>query len=679
MTDVQHAPPTALADEAWREQAARIRALRGVEELRSLPTADLAALADQLQPVTFDQGQYVATVGTPVAYLHLLDVGRFTGGRSHVGAEALQGRPHSADVIAEAPTAGWRLAASQLPARSGNLLAGVRVDVEGITARTKSGAHILHEVSFTALPGQLVAIVGGSGAGKTTLLDTVAGVRPVQHGAVLNDGTDRSADPEALRGQSGYVPQDDIIHKTLSVRRTLTHAARLRLPSGTRTAQITAAVEETMAALDLGPHAQTRIAALSGGQRKRVSIAVELLTKPRLFFLDEPTSGLDPATGLELMRLLRRLADLGATIILTTHAAQDLATCDRVVFLAPGGHLAFTGSPQEACGYFGSPTVEDIYDRLAHDGTGQQWGQRFRAHPRGSAEDPLAVVRPDLQPARRLGPIRQWNVLTRRDADILAHNRLTLAILLGSPLMIVGMFAVLFKPGAFNPAHPSPSSSVMVLFWVAFGAFFFGLTYGLLQIAPEMHIVRRERIVGLRLGSFTAAKTTLLLPVLIAVDILMLAVLRVLDRLPAAGWTVYAQLGLTMVLASAAALALGLFVSAAVGDPSQATIALPMLCFPQVLFAGAMLPVPIMASAGKVISYAMSTRWTFEAMGKSLGINRIWGHGDSPLGPPLLRQYGATFTHPLAADWVILAGFTAAFLLATHLVLVAKCRPATHR
>ena len=193
-------------------------------------------------------------------------------------------------------------------------------------------------------------------------------------------------------------------------------------------------------------------------------------------------------------------------------------------------------------------------------------------------------------------------MLTRRTADTLVRNRLTLAILLGSPALVVAMFAVLFRPGAFVFAHPNPSAVIMIVFWIAFGGFFFGLTYGLLQICTEMPIVRRERLVGLRLGPYLMSKVAVLLPFLLLVDLLMIGVLRVLDRLPALDGPTFASLAVTLLLDAVAALALGLFTSAAVTNPAQATLALPLLCFPAVLFSGAILPLAAMAPVGRVIS-----------------------------------------------------------------------------
>jgi hypothetical protein len=278
-----------------------------------------------------------------------------------------------------------------------------------------------------------------------------------------------------------------------------------------------------------------------------------------------------------------------------------------------------------------------------------------------------------------LGPQRQWALLTRRSADILVRSRLTVAVLAGSPVMIVAMFAMLFRSGAFDRSDPSPGTAAMILFWIAFGGFFFGLSYGLLQICTELAVVRRERLTVLRLGPYVLAKAAVLLPVLAAADALLLAVLRALGRLPAAGWGVYGSLFVTTLLASAAALALGLLASAAVSQPGQATLMLPLLCFPQVLFSGAFVPVPQMAPVGRWLSWAMTNRWAFEALGSGIGLNALWAHGTSPLGPPLLASYGDSFGGPAARGWAWLGGFLVLFLAATWAVLARRCRRAGAR
>lgn len=526
------------------------------------------------------------------------------------------------------------------------------IEVRALAQRARSGAVTLTDVSLAIGSGELVAIIGASGSGKTTLLDTMCGLRPPAAGTVSL--TSRSV---------GYVPQDDIIHLALPLARTLRYAAALRGVPG-------AAVDVVLRTLELTGRSPVPVGELSGGERKRASIASELLAEPALFFLDEPTSGLDPARGAELMRALRALTRAGTTVVLTTHTPADAERCDKVAVLAPGGRLAFFGTPAAARAHFGTATLDEVYVLLdaavdlpaAGHLAGQAGESIVRTDAAGSPPAPAACAAAGRDaPPRR--PFRQWLLLTRRNADILTRARLTLAILAGAPVMVLLMFLVLFRPGPFNAADPNPEATVQVLFWVAFGGFFFGLTYGLLQICGEYGVLRRERFAGVGAAAYVLAKVAVLLPLLALVDLLFLVVLRVLGRLPAAGD--YGATFVTLLLSSAAALGLGLLISAAVSEPSQATVALPMACFPQVLFVGAILPVPAMAAVGRWISYAMTNRWAFEALGHSLGVAALWANGRSPLGPPLLASYGTTFARPVAVDWLILAGFTVAFLAVT--------------
>ena len=551
---------------------------------------------------------------------------------------------------------------------------GGRVDAVNVS-RHLGARQILQELSLSVQPGELVAIAGGSGAGKSTLLEILAGLQPPSGGEVRHDGVVRGTRVNA-DSRIGYVPQDDIIHMEMPLRRTLRYAARLRLPAGTSAAEADRVVEETLHDLDLADRAEVPVRALSGGQRKRASIAVELLTRPGLFFLDEPTSGLDPSTAADVMRLLRRLSQRGVTVVLTTHEPAGIDRCDRVVFLARDGHLAFTGSPTEARRYFGVEDLAEIYNRLAGEHTPQIWAERFavsrgtpEARP-GLALTPTPSANSDV---KRTGMVRQWWLLTRRNVDVLVRNRLTLAILLGSPVLVTAMMATLFKRGAFNPRSAADLGPAQIVFWIAFAGFFFGLTYGLLQIVGEMAVFRRERLAGLSVGAYVASKVTALLPVLAAVSAVLLGVLRGLGRLPALGWDVYALLFGTIVVEATSALALGLLASAAVSNAAQAALALPMLCFPQVLFGGAIVPVDQMATPGRLMSLGLSNRHAFDALGRDLDLDRYTAT------LPAMSAYSDTFHGGTAASLIALASFAVALTLATMWILHRRSRPGASR
>jgi len=551
--------------------------------------------------------------------------------------------------------------------------AGARIDAIGVGQRA-GGRQILHEVSFSIEPGELVALVGGSGAGKTTLLEILAGLRAPSTGQVMHDGIRVNAGTTPHSGV-GYVPQDDIIHVEMPLRRTLRYAARLRLPAGTSSEQAGRVVDEIMSELGLADRRDVAVRMLSGGQCKRASIAVELLTRPGTFFLDEPTSGLDPSTSAEVVGLLRQLTGRGVTVVLTTHEPATIDRCDKVVFLTRNGHLAFAGTPAQARRYFSVDDLADIYRRLASEDTPCAWAERFAVW-RQSAETPVQSARTPTRAVRSddrhsPGVLRQWWLLTWRNAEVLVRNRLTLAILLGSPVLVTVMMAVLFQPGAFERQGAADVGPAQIVFWVAFAGFFFGLTYGLLQIVGELAVFRREHRSGLSASAYVASKISVLVPALTAVTVLLLGVLHALDRLPAAGWGVYTSLLVTLLVEAVSALALGLLASAAVSNAAQAALALPMLCFPQVLFAGAVVPVADMATPGRWLSLGLANRYSFEALGRALRLDQF----ASTL--PTMRAYGDTFSGTVTYRWLVLAGFAWVFALATVLVLRRRCLPGT--
>jgi ABC-type multidrug transport system ATPase subunit len=547
---------------------------------------------------------------------------------------------------------------------------GARIDAIDVGRRV-GGRQLLHNMSLSVEPGELVAIAGGSGTGKTTLLEVLAGLQPPSEGEVRHDGVVRRT--RASAGATvGYVPQDDIIHLEMPLRRTLRYAAMLRLPGGTSKAEAERIVDETLRSLDLDDRADVPVRALSGGQRKRASIAVELLTRPRLFFLDEPTSGLDPSTAAEVIRLLRRLSQRGVTVVLTTHEPAAIEQCDRVVFLARDGQLAFTGSPGAARRYFGVEDITEVYERLAAERTPRIWADRFadsREKPTARPELTRKAVLPTPSDTNRTGMVRQWWLLTRRNVDVLFRNRLTLAILLGSPVLVTAMMATLFKRGAFDPDDAAGIGPAQIVFWIAFDGFFFGLTYGLLQIVGEMAVFRRERLAGLSVGAYVGSKVTALLPVLAGVSAVLLVVLRALGRLPALGWHVYALLFATIVIEAISALALGLFASAAVSNAAQAALALPMLCFPQVLFGGAIVPVDQMATPGRLMSLVLSNRHAFDALGRDLQLDRY------TTTLPAMSAYRETFQGGNVVSLLALVSFAVALTLATAWLLDRRSRP----
>ncbi len=524
-------------------------------------------------------------------------------------------------------------------------------------SRTTRSRTLVDRVSLTVEAGEMVALIGGSGAGKTSLLETLIGLHAPSSGSVTVDGVDVSRDRRGL--DVGLVPQDDIIHVDLPLRSTLRYAARLRLPRTVSDAELDQVVDRVLADLDLTARADVVVRNLSGGQRKRASIAVELLTRPAVLALDEPTSGLDPATSREVLAVLRRIADAGTTVLLTTHAPDDVLSCDRVVVLAPGGRLAFDGAPGAAAPWFGVPDLGGVYAAVAAGAVD------VSPEPTVDAVEPVdepapAYPHPTL-PARPTWR-RQLMTLVHRGADLMVRNRLTSAILVGSPVLVIAMLATLFRRGT---VVTDPVAGVQLAYWIAFAGFFFGLTYGLLQIVTETAVLRRELSWGMSLTAYVTSKLVVLLPLLVAVDVSLFAVLRLLDRLPAADTGTWGKLAGVFLLDATAGLALGLLASALVTSPAQATLALPMLCFPQVLFSGAMVPVATMTGAGDAISRGMSDRWGFEAVARLLELDP---------SDPGVRAWSGAITGGIGVHVAILVAMTVGATVATMAVLSRRTR-----
>ena len=552
--------------------------------------------------------------------------------------------------------------------RGAEALRPTDVVVDQLSIRAADGNVLLDQIDLRADPGELVAVVGASGAGKSTLLDAMAGNAAPTTGSVSIAGSPAHLLSVEQRERVAFVPQDDVVAADLPLFRMLDYAARLRLPRTAGRSDRRAAVANALAQVDLADVSHLPVKRLSGGQRKRASVAVELLTSPGLCLLDEPTSGLDPETAALIVDVLRTLADNGRTVVFVTHSANDLHRCDRVIALGPGGRLLFDGSPAEAAQSIGAADVEQLHRALI---TGRIVERSTTSRSRGM---PDLWISPHPRDRRAGSPARvaQWMALTARTLETVVRNRLTLAVMIGSPALVIAMFAVLFRPGAFDPGSPSPTSAIMIAFWVAFGGFFFGLTFGLLQICPEVPLMAREHRAGVSASLQVAAKLAALTPVLLLIDVSMLAVLRGLDRLPAADLGTYGSIAVTLALDALAALALGLLASSLVRSPAQAALALPMLCFPAVLFSGAVLPVPVMAPAGQALSAVMTDRWAFESIGRDLGLRELFAADPSPFGPALLGEYGDTWTVSHLQVWLTLGVAALGLTLVANAVLASR-------
>ncbi|HXR64617.1 MAG TPA: FHA domain-containing protein [Ktedonobacteraceae bacterium] len=281
----------------------------------------------------------------------------------------------------------------------------IRIDALHLKKVGNNNVILLNDISLAIPPRKFVALVGGSGAGKSTLMDALNGLRPAQEGLVLYNGEDYYRNLAAFNTQLGYVPQDDIVHRDLTVEHALYYAARLRLPRDFTREQIQWRIDEVLEDVEMTERRDLLVSKLSGGQRKRVSIALELLANPSVFFLDEPTSGLDPGLDRKMMSLLRRLADKGHTIVLVTHATNNINSCDYVCFLAQNGRLAYFGPPNNAKSYFEKTDFAEIYSSLESNkeqpNIPEEAEARFRASPDYQQYVAIPLREGQIQQARK--------------------------------------------------------------------------------------------------------------------------------------------------------------------------------------------------------------------------------------------------------------------------------------
>jgi len=521
---------------------------------------------------------------------------------------------------------------------------GLRVEAAGVNKWVRKNLNILQNISLVFQPREFIVVVGQSGGGKSTLVDAIAGYRPATHGKVLVNGIDVYKNFDAIRNEIGYVPQRDIIHMELTVYQALDYAAQLRMPRDTSKAERHKRIIEVLEDLDLAHRKDNQISSLSGGQQKRVSIGVELLTRPGLFFLDEPTSGLDPGTETAFMHLCRRLADQGRTIIMVTHATKNVMLADKVVFLARGGYLAWFGPPDEALEYFDQYRSErerrarpmefdQIYAILddASKGKAIDWAKRFQEHQayrtyitqalQSSASSLPLVAQAGAQataqakPAKRrarknaqISSLRQFFILSSRNIKILTRDRSSLILMvLIAPL--VGMLDLVIAPlmgrSAFDFNTGDAPNAAITLFLLTIYCLLVGGLSQMREFVKEGEIYKRERLVNLRIFPYVTSKVWVALLLAFYQGLAYTIIHYIAFDMPG-GRLEFGLFYVTTVLAVMAGMVGGLLASALSPAASSAPMIMILLIVPQIVLSGALAPVPTNVSS------IASTRWALQ-------------------------------------------------------------------
>ena len=594
-----------------------------------------------------------------------------------------------------------------------------RLDALHLTRRVEGGQLILNDVSLSIAPREFVAIVGGSGSGKTTLLNALSGFQPAE-GRLLFNGDDYYANFDLYRNLIGYVPQDDIIHHDLPVRQALHYAALLRLPGDTSDAEIDARIERVLAEVDMDAQSEQIVGRLSGGQRKRVSISMELLAEPGVFFLDEATSGLDPGLEKKLMFTLRRLADGGRTVVLVTHATANIKQCDYVAFIGTG-RLVFFGPPDEALAFFEVREFADIYEAIEDDAA--LWEKRFResayyAHyvlPRiSNAEVEMRNVEhaahyqpsryPSVTPslAPRANARRQFSILTQRYFELVVRDKTLLTLLLAVMPAIGLLLAIIARPSvlvgestqriqqilAESGTYSVAGEAQVIIMMLVLAASLVGMFAAAFELVRERAIYRRERMVNLRLRTYLSSKLAVLIGFAALQVMALLVVVALRVQIPFNGVLLPGplELYLTLLLVTIVGILLGLFISAIAANSNSVIYLVLFAVFVQIIFAGVFFELPGLT---KTISYFTPARWAVEALGSTIDLPTLNDLGqievrrtidavDPTTGQKVQREvvYGdklpLTFTvgyeHQasyLLSRWAVLIVFAALLLIAT--------------
>lgn len=534
---------------------------------------------------------------------------------------------------------------------------GVSVVAHEVTKMVKAGKGkkcITDHVSLSVEPGEFVAIIGGSGAGKTTLLNCLSGMTDFTSGDILINGESVKSNNRSIRSIIGYVPQNDIVYDNLTLERMLFYSAQLRMPKDTSKSEIKQKIDETIKMVELEAHRNTIISRLSGGQKKRASIAVELLASPKLFFLDEPSSGLDPGTEKNLMGMLKKLTLTGKTVIMVTHTVQNIGMCDRVICMGNGGLLCYSGAPSKALAFFGKSSMTDIYEDLnEHSLT---VSERFRktANSLNRFSQPLHTEK-EKKKIDFMNGLRQFAVMTRRYAEIMRNSKARLILLIVMPVILTILVCIAFQADGnlynylglsvnrTNLPFLVGSDTMTLMFAFACAGFWVGIFNSVQEISKERTIYEREQFTGIKPFPYIMSKFVIITLLCILQAAIMVLLLTFFTNTTAtidgnmssatalklgmnkngivfANGGLWFELYITTLMSLLSAMCLGLTISSAVSN-DMALVICPICLLPQILFSGVACT---LSGITETFSNIVTCRWACIAYFTSAGINDMY-------------------------------------------------------
>lgn len=541
---------------------------------------------------------------------------------------------------------------------------GISVDVTDVViTRGRGNKSVVtgDHISLGIRPGELVAIIGGSGAGKSTLLSCMCGYLEPAKGSVFINGANLYQNFEALKQTFGYVPQSDIVYDNLTLWDMLMFTAQLRLPPDINPEERDAAILRAIRTVELEEHMDHLIGKLSGGQRKRASIAVELLSDPKLLFLDEPASGLDPGTERSLMQSLRKMASSGKTVVLVTHSTLQLRMCDRIAFMGKGGKLCFYGSYDEAMRFFGVQDIVDVYEPLTNHSTELNAKYTRLSSPMSAPQSG------DIPRKKHSSAHRQLLTLCSRYFRLVVNDRQRLLLLLIQAPFLALLISFVANGKQFKEYEMTKS----LLFALSCSAFWIGILNAIQEICKEKTILKREYMTGLSLGTYLCSKIIIMGLMCLLQSLMIVLVFACLVGAPKEGilFGALPEMVLVSFLTAISASAMGLFVSALFSNADRAMTVAPILLMPQILFSGLLFKLEGVTEA---ISWFTICRWSMEGYGTTADLNHLQLRLQLEGFPNLEHEAENFFEHTpehFRRICVILVGFTIAFLLLARIAL----------
>jgi ABC-type multidrug transport system ATPase subunit/predicted component of type VI protein secretion system len=501
------------------------------------------------------------------------------------------------------------------------------LEVRGVEYVVDSGKKLLDNISLTARPGTLTAVIGGSGAGKSTLARLIAGYTTPSSGSVTFEGHDIHAEYASLRSRIGMVPQDDVVHRQLTVNQALGYAAELRLPPDTSKGDRAKVVTQVLQELDLTKHADTRVDKLSGGQRKRASVALELLTGPSLLILDEPTSGLDPALDHQVMLMLRQLADAGRVVIVVTHMLSYLDTCDQVLLVAPGGKTAYCGPPDQIGEAMGTTNWAKIFGQVGADPeeANRRFLEREQQPPPATADQPADLGKPVHTSVRR-----QISTVARRQVRLVVADRAYFIFLAVLPFILGALSLTVPGSSGFHlpgPHADTPDESAQILALLLPAAAFMGTALTIRDLVGERAIFQREQAVGLSPTAYLLAKTAVFCGFAVLQSAIITAIVVIgKGGGPTRGAVLLGngtlELFTTVAATCVASAILGLAISSLVRSSEQIMPLFVVAVMAQLVLCGGMVPVTGRLGLDQ-LSWAMPARWGYAAASATVDVRHL--------------------------------------------------------